>query len=213
MSVSSTSSFHSATDLGKRVELADATLVERLRAATAKKAETALKKEAEKAEKAAAKEAEKAEKAAVKEAEKAAKAAEKAAAKEAEKAEKAAEKALKKAADAALKESAPKRPVGRPTKKAAGGAGSSTTSSSMFDDMREPIPAITPAMRKRISARDSVDLEIYPTLFSSPESHSPEELIAENARLREHLAAISEAYSRQRAVIVGSMELLSAASH
>jgi flagellar biosynthesis GTPase FlhF len=211
MSVSSTSS-----DLDKKVELADATLVERLREATAKKAATALKKEAEKAEKAAAKEAEKAEKALKKEAEKAEKAAEKAAAKEAEKAEKAvkaAEKALKKAADAALKESAPKRPPGRPSKKAAGGAGSSTTSSSMFDDMREPIPAITPAMRKRITACDSVDLEVHPTLFSSPESHSPEELIAENARLREHLAAISEAYSRQRAVIVGSMELLSAASH
>jgi hypothetical protein len=195
MSVSSTSS-----DLDKRAAAASAALVEKLRDAAAKKAATALKKEAEAAEKTAAKEAEKAEKALKKATEKAEKAAEKAAAKEVEKAE----KALKKAADAALKESTPKRPVGRPSKKAVGGAGSSTTST--VDDMLESIPV----MRKRISV---MDLEMHPTLFSSPESQSPEELIAENARLRTHLAAISEAYSRQRAVIVGSMELLSAASH
>jgi hypothetical protein len=194
--------------LDKKAAAASAALVEKLREAAAKKAATALKKETEASEKAAAKEAEKAEKALKKATEKAEKAAEKAAAKEAEKAE----KALKKAADAALKESTPKRPVGRPSKKATGGAGSSSTTSTV-DDMLEAIPAITPAMRKRIFASDSVDLETHPTLFSSPESQSPEELIAENARLRTHLAAISEAYSRQKAIIAGSMELLSAASH
>jgi hypothetical protein len=67
-------------------------------------------------------------------------------------------------------------------------------------------------MRKRIHAAESVDLELHPSLFGA-EPTTVEEATVEIARLRAQLAALSEAYSHQKAVIRGSMELLSAAPH
>ncbi len=200
----------SKVDLEAKAAAASAALVEKMRAAAEAKATKAKEREEAKAAEAAKKAAEKEAKAAEKAAAKAAKEAEKAAEKEAKAAEKAAKKAAKEAEEAAK----PKRPVGRPRKEAAaaGGAGTGSTASSVLDDLREPLPAITPAMRKRIHAAESVDLELHPALFGA-EPTTVEEANAEIARLRAQLAALSEAYSHQKAVIRGSLELLSAVPH
>jgi hypothetical protein len=207
MSVASTSSFSSvgdkhsvtsssskAADLEKKAAAASASLVEKMRKATEEKAEKAALKEAAKAAEAAEKETKKAAKAA----EKAEKAAEKAAEKEAEKAAKAATKAADKAAKEAEEASKPKRAPGRPRKEVAaavGGAG-------------EPIPAITPNMRDRISTVSHPAIDIHPSLFAPTDSESPEDLAAENARLRAHLSALTDAYNRQRTAITHTMEML-----
>jgi hypothetical protein len=204
MSVISTASTSKSVDLEAKAAAASAALVEKMRAAEAAKAAKAKEREEAKA----AKEAEKAAEKAAKEAEKAALKAAKEAEKAAEKAAKAAEKAAKKAAKEAEEAAKPKRPVGRP-RKAAGGAGAASTASSVLDDLREPLPAITPAMRKRIAAAESVDMEIHPSLFGT-EPTTVEEANAVIASLHAQLAALSEAFSHQKAVIRGSMELLSA---
>jgi hypothetical protein len=224
MSVASTSSFTSSTsgavaaggagkpaksvDLEAKAAAASVALVEKMRAAEAAKAAKAKEREEAKAAKEAEKAAEKEAKAAEKAAAKAAKEAEKAAEKEAKAAEKAAKKAAKEAEEAAK----PKRPVGRPRKEATGGAGAASTASSVLDELKEPLPSITPAMRKRIAAAESVDLELHPSLFGA-EPTTVEEATAEIGRLRAQLAALSEAFSHQKAVIRGSLELLSAAPH
>ncbi len=212
MSVASTSSFSSVTSsAGKAADLekkAATRLAEKMRKATEDKAEKAAIKEAAKASAAAEKEAKKA----AKEEEKAIKKAEKEAIAAAAKAAKAAEKDAAKAAKEAEEASKPKRAPGRPRKEgAAGGAGSSTSSVSSFGEMREPLPAITPKMRSRIAAADHPALEIHPALFApaTEASTDPEELAAENARLRGQLAALMEAYNRQRAAISHTVEVLS----
>jgi hypothetical protein len=50
-------------------------------------------------------------------------------------------------------------------------------------------------------------------IMGGAEPTTVEEATVEIARLRAQLAALSEAYSHQKAVIRGSMELLSAAPH
>lgn len=205
MSVASTSSFSSGSstkgaELEKKAAAASAALVEKMRAATEAKTKKATEKEAEKAAAAA----EKATIKAAKDEEKALKKAEKETAAATAKAAKDIEKAAKKAAKEADEGSKPKRSVGRPRKDAAGGAGSSNSVYS-FD---EPLPAITLKMRARIAAAESSALEIHPSLFA-PHSVDPEELAAENTRLRGQLAALMESLTRQRAAISHSMEVLS----
>jgi hypothetical protein len=207
MSVVSTSSRVSAAELEKKAAAASAALVEKMRAASELKAAKAKEKEEAKAEERAAKEAEKAKKAEERAAAKAAKEAEK----EAEKAKKAAEREAAKAAKEAEAAAKPKRPVGRPRKDATGGS-ISGSSSVVESGLFEPLPAITPAMRKRIKGAESVDTEIHPTLFDA-EPTTLEEYAAENVRLREKLAALSEAFSHQKAIIRGSLELLSAGAN
>jgi flagellar biosynthesis GTPase FlhF len=218
MSVASTSSFTSVTssagkaaDLEKKAAAASAALVEKMRTAAEEKAKKAAEKEAAKAAAAAEKEAIKA----AKEEEKALKKAEKEAAAAAAKAAKEAEKAAKKAAKEAEEAAKPKRPVGRPRKEAspspsaAGGAGGAGFYNP-FDTLREPLPSITPKMRGRLAAVDLLAPEVHPVLFSTEGEAptDPEALAAENARLRAQLAALTEAYGRQRAAISHTMEVL-----
>ena len=201
MSVASTSSFTStsskAADLEKKAAAASAALVDKMRKAAEEKAAKAAEKEAAKAAAAAEKAAVKA----AKEEEKALKKAEKEAAAAASKAAKEAEKAAKKAAKEAEEAAKPKRPVGRPRKEgAAGGAGAPANP---FDELTEPIPAITPKMRARIAAVERPALEIHPALFA-PEGEAPtdpEALATENAHLRAHLTAM-------RAAIAHTVEVL-----
>jgi flagellar biosynthesis GTPase FlhF len=215
MSVASTSSFTSvassdrAAELEKKAAAASAALVEKMRASAEAKAKKAAEKEAEKAAAAAEKEAIKA----AKEQEKALKKAEKEAAAAAAKAAKEAEKAAKKAAKEAEEAAKPKRPVGRPRKTspapaAAGGAG--VASYNPFDTLKEPLPAITPKMRGRLAAVDLLAPEVHPVLFTADGEAptDPEALATENARLRAQLAALTEAYGRQRAAISHTVEVL-----
>jgi hypothetical protein len=219
MSVISESSSVSTkmSELDKKAAAASAALVEKMRAAAEAKAAKAAEKEAEKAKKAAEKEAEKARKAAEKEAEKAKKEAEK----EAEKAKKAAEKEAAKASKAAEEAAKPKRPVGRPRKDAASAPTSSASSvvsdtaapiltpATAFADLREPLPAITPAMRARIAAVDLPDIETYPGSETDTEE-SLDSLRAENTRLRDQVARLTAALSRQKYSIDCAIEMLSA---
>jgi hypothetical protein len=66
-------------------------------------------------------------------------------------------------------------------------------------------------MRARIAAAEHASLEIHPSLFA-PDGETPsdpEALAAENARLRGHLAALTELINRQRAAISHTVEVLS----
>jgi len=213
MSVASTSSFTSvassdrAAELEKKAAAASAALVEKMRAAAEEKAKKAAEKEAKKAAEAAEKAAVKA----AKEEEKALKKAEKEAAAAAAKAAKEAEKAAKKAAKEAEEAAKPKRPVGRPRKEAAAAAaagGAGAPSYNPFEDVKEPLPSITPKMRARLAAVDLLAPEVHPVLFDAETPADPEALAAENARLRAQLAALTEAYGRQRAAISHTMEVL-----
>lgn len=214
MSVASTSSFTSVTssagkaaDLEKKAAAASAALVEKMRASAEEKAKKAAEKEAAKAAAAAEKEAVKA----AKEEEKALKKAEKEAAAATAKAAKEAEKAAKKAAKEAEEATKPKRGPGRPRKEASPSPSAAGAASyNPFDTLKEPLPAITPKMRGRLAAVDLLAPEVHPVLFSADgeASTDPEVLAAENARLRAQLAALTEAYGRQRAAISHTMEVL-----
>jgi hypothetical protein len=204
MSVASTSSFSSvgdkhsvtsssskAADLEKKRIIAIASVAEKMRKAAEDKAEKAAKKEADKA----AADAEKATKKAAKAAAKAEKAAEAAAKKDADKAAKAAKREADKAAKEEEEAAKPKRAPGRPRKEVAGAG--------------EPIPAITPKMRDRISTVSHPAIDIHPSLFAPTDSESPEDLAAENARLRAHLVTLTDAYNRQKVAISHTVEMLS----
>lgn len=212
------------SELDKKAAAASAALVEKMRAVAEEKAKKAAEKEAEKAAKAAEKEAERAKKAAEKEAEKVKKAAEK----EAEKAAKAAEKEAAKAAKAAEEAAKPKRPVGRPRKDTAASTSTSTSTASSvvsdtsasayvpiltpatstFADLREPLPAITPAMRARIAAVELPDIEMFP----ESAEETLDSLRAENTRLRDQVAKLTVLLSRQKYSIDCAVELLTTAS-
>jgi hypothetical protein len=222
MSVTSTSETESISskmsELDRKAAAASAALVEKMRAVAEAKAIKAAEKEAAKAAEQAKKAAEKAEKDAAKAAEKA----EKDAAKAAEKARLAEERAAAKAAKAAEEAAKPKRPVGRPRKDASASSGSSVSSTSesiptlvpppSFADLREPLPAVTPAMRARITAVELPDIESFPATESetSVEVETIESLRAEISRLRDHIAKLTALTSRQKYAIHTAFDALSA---
>jgi hypothetical protein len=52
-------------------------------------------------------------------------------------------------------------------------------------------------------------IDIHPSLFAPTDSESPEDLAAENARLRAHLVTLTDAYNRQKVAISHTVEMLS----